>query len=237
MTTGDITARTVPHGIIASAQIHRTDDPLGDPAAMAAVAASAVLGGAVGIRCGGLGGLAHVRAISAAVAVPIIGLTKRGLSGPDDVNITATVADAIALCEAGADIVAFDATTRRSAASIDEIIAAVHERGRLALADVSNEREGLDAETRGADVIATTLSGYTGATPPDDGPDVRLVETLVARCRVPIVAEGRYSSAGDVRAAFDRGATAVVVGRAATSPLWIVEEIVRAAGFERPQPR
>ena len=51
------------------------------------------------------------RAVRAATKPPIIGLIKRDV--PDTpIIITATIADVEALAEAGADIIAFDATLR-----------------------------------------------------------------------------------------------------------------------------
>ena len=52
-----------------------------------------------------------------------------------------------------------------------------------------------------------------------DGPDVTLVAALAEAVGVPVLAEGRYAGAGDVRAAFAAGAHAVVVGTAITDPM------------------
>ena len=86
------------------------------------------------------------------------------------------------------------------------------------LADVDDLESGLAAAASGAAAVATTLSGYTGGAVPD-GPDVTLVAALAWRRGVPVLAEGRYAGAGDVRAAFAAGAHAVVVGTAITDPM------------------
>ncbi|MYW03888.1 N-acetylmannosamine-6-phosphate 2-epimerase, partial [Streptomyces sp. SID3343] len=96
-------------GLIVSVQVHRADDPLRDPAIMAAVARAAVEGGAVAIRCGGIGGVPDVAAVCAAVEVPVIGLWKDGTEG---VYITPSAAHARAVVAAGAPVVAIDATLR-----------------------------------------------------------------------------------------------------------------------------
>ena len=81
-------------------------EPLRDPDTMARIAQSAVIGGAAAIRSQGLD---DIRAIARAVAVPQIGLWKVGADG---VFITPTLEHAIAVAEAGADIVALDGTRR-----------------------------------------------------------------------------------------------------------------------------
>jgi N-acylglucosamine-6-phosphate 2-epimerase len=211
-------------GLIVSVQIHHPDSPLNDAGTMARLAQAAVAGGAIAIRAGGIGGLAHLRAVRAAVAVPVIGLVK--LDG-SDVYITPTIASARAVAETGADIVALDGTARPrpDGAFLHESITAAHELGKLVLADVSDAREGLSAAQAGADLVSTTLSGYTGTAPTGDEPDLGLVAALVEKLagfgNVPVLAEGRYHRPDQARAALDLGAHAVVVGTAITEPAWI----------------
>ncbi|GAA1501746.1 N-acetylmannosamine-6-phosphate 2-epimerase [Dactylosporangium maewongense] len=195
--------------------------PLRDTATIRRLAEAAVLGGATAVRCGGVGGLADVRAVADAVTVPVIGLTKRGDSG---VFITPTVADALEVLAAGADVVATDATARPrpDGASLRDTVRAVHDAGGLVMADVSTVDEGVAAAACGADLIATTLSGYTPHSRQLTGPDLALVRELAAEvASVPVVAEGRYHRPEHVRQALDAGAAAVVVGTAITDPAWI----------------
>ncbi|BAL87683.1 putative N-acetylmannosamine-6-phosphate 2-epimerase [Actinoplanes missouriensis 431] len=204
------------------------DHPLRDTPTIARMAESAVLGGACAIRCGGVGGLDDVRAVAEAVSVPVIGLTKRGRTG---VFITPTVDDALAVLEAGATVVATDGTrrTRPDGAPLNRTIDAVHTAGGLVMADVSTEAEGIAAAEAGADLIATTLSGYTPDSPGRPGPDLALVAALAAALPSElIVAEGRYHEPAHVRAARDAGATAVVVGTAITDPAWITSTFAAA---------
>jgi N-acylglucosamine-6-phosphate 2-epimerase len=206
--------------------------PLRDTATIVRVARAAVLGGASAIRCGGYGGIADVRAVSAAVAVPVIGLTKEGADG---VYITPSVASAVAVAEAGAAVVAIDAThrPRPDGSSFADAAAAVHGIGALVMADVSTVAEGIAAQVAGADLISTTLSGYTAASPPPDGPDLDLVRALCAALPgVPITAEGRYRTPEEAAAAGRAGAEAVIVGTAITDPAWITARF-RAAVMRR----
>jgi N-acylglucosamine-6-phosphate 2-epimerase len=93
------------------------------------------------------------------------------------------------------------------------------------MADISTVREGEQAAALGADLVASTLSGYTTGTPPDD-PDLELVRRLARSLTVPVVAEGRYRTPEQVRQAFQAGAFAVVVGRAITDALAITRHFV-----------
>ena len=200
--------------------------PLRDTATLRRMAQAAVLGGAAAVRCGGVGGVPDVAAITAAVDVPVIGLTKRGSAG---VFITPTVADARAVLRAGAAVVAIDGTPRPrpDGATLRETIEAVHATGGLVMADVSTRAEGVAAAEAGADLVATTLAGYTPYSTAADGPDLMLVRELAADLPgVPVVAEGRYHRPEHVRAALDAGAASVVVGTAITDPAWITRSFL-----------
>jgi N-acylglucosamine-6-phosphate 2-epimerase len=201
--------------------------PLAAPAHMAAIARAAAAGGAAGIRAQG----EHdVRAIRAAVALPLIGLRKRDLP-TTPVRITPCLDDALSLAAAGADLVAVDATVRPrpgaadGAALVAEITAAL---GTVVLADVDSLEAGIAAREAGAAAVATTLSGYTGPSDPPPAPDVTLVQALAGALDCPVIAEGRYSSPADVRAAFAAGAHAVVVGTAITDPLTLTRRFASA---------
>lgn len=86
------------------------------------------------------------------------------------------------------------------------------------------------AAAAGADIVATTLSGYTNGAPPPNGPDVELVARLVAAQDRPVVAEGRYGTPEQVRAALAAGAHAVVVGTAITDTLALAKRFVVGIG-------
>lgn len=75
---------------------------------MAAMAQAAKEGGAVGIRANGVEDIAAIRR---QVALPVIGIVKAEYPG-SPVYITPTEAEVEALLQAGAEIVALDATAR-----------------------------------------------------------------------------------------------------------------------------
>ncbi len=204
-------------------------EPLRDTDAMRRMAVAVLEGGAAGIRAQGLD---DVRAIRAHTRAPLIGLWKDGSEG---VYITPTADHARAVAEAGADIVAVDATDRPrpDRRPLAETFAAVHQAGRLLMADVSTYEEGLRAAELGADVVGTTLSGYTraSAAKPGSVPDLALVGRLAAALAVPVVAEGRIHTPADAARALHAGAHAVVVGTAITHPTtltrWFTEVLPR----------
>lgn len=187
--------------------------PLDRPDHIAALAASAVLGGATAVR---IQGAANIRAVRAAVRVPVIGLIKVDRPGTD-VYITPTLNDIDEVVAAGADVVAFDATDRTRPVDVPALVARVRESGRLSMADVSTAAEGRAAHAAGADVVGTTMAGYTPTTRNDGGPDFALMAEL-ARAGVPFVAEGRVRTPEEAARCLELGALFVVVGGAITRP-------------------
>ena len=215
-------------GLIVSCQA-LPGEPLFGALTMAAMARAAVEGGAVAIRANGP---EDISAIRQAVQAPILGLFKEDLPG-FEVRITPTFKHAEKIASAGADILAIDATLRARPGnlSVQELIGQIHQRiGKPVLADVSTLDEGLAAARAGADLVATTLSGYTAYSPPGPGPDLDLLEQLVRRLSpgTPVIAEGRFATPGQAVQALDLGALAVVVGSAITRPQWITAQFARA---------
>lgn len=213
-------------GLVVSVQA-APGSPLAEPEQLVAMARAVEAGGAVGIRAEGLAAIAAIRA---AVDVPLIGLVKRCVPG-SEVYITPTLEDALAIAEAGAELVAADATGRPRAdgAGGAEFVATLTaELPGSIVADVDGAAAGRAAAEAGVAAVATTLSGYTGAEDVD-GPDVRLVAELAAELEVPVLAEGRYATPAHVRAAFEAGAFAVVVGTAITDPTALTAGLAAAA--------
>lgn len=192
---------------------------------MAAMALAAQQGGASGFRANGA---EDIRAIRAVTHLPIIGINKRWMKGYE-VYITPDFAAAKEVAEAGADVIAVDATTRpRPKESLAELIHLIHtELDKPVFADVSTLEEGLSAAQLGANFVATTLSGYTPYSPRTEGPDFVLIQQLVAGVGVPVIAEGRFWRPEEVYKAFDLGASAVVVGTAITNPREITRRFVQ----------
>ncbi len=201
------------------------DEPLYGSEIMARMAIAAQAGGAVGIRSNTPTDIAAIRAV---VDLPIIGLYKIEVSG-FDVYITPTVASAQAVTQAGADIIAIDATARpHPEGDTASFIRAVKQATNLPiLADISTEEEGLAAEAAGADLVSTTMSGYTPYSPQQEEPDLDLVHRLAAKLSVPLIAEGRIATPEQARAALDAGAYSVIVGGAITRPQQITARFVR----------
>ncbi|MCD2441249.1 N-acetylmannosamine-6-phosphate 2-epimerase [Agromyces sp. SYSU K20354] len=218
----DLTAR-LRGGLIVSCQAY-PGEPMRDPNTMAQVARAAVDGGAVGIRLQGIG---DIRA-AADLEVPVIGLWK---DGADGVFITPTLEHARAVADAGADVVALDGTRRPrpDGLTLAETIAALREtHDVLVMADCGSLDDAIAAEAAGADLLGTTLAGYTGERPKTDGPDLELVAQVAARCERPIIAEGRIHTPDAAAAAIEAGATAVCVGTAITHPSSITSWFVAA---------
>lgn len=215
-------------GLVVSCQA-LPGEPLHGSEYMAAMAKSAELGGASGIRANGLEDIA---AIKRSVNLPIIGLYKRDYSN-SDIYITPTLEDALKVRESGADIVAIDGTSRKrpDGKTLEETIQKLKEHGIAVMAEVSTLEEGIQAEEFGADLISTTLSGYTPYSPKYKGADLDLIKNLVSNISTPVVAEGRIRNPQEALEALRMGAEFVVVGGAITRPQVItqlfVEELER----------
>lgn len=211
------------------------DDPMHDASVISAIAASVVAAGAGGVR---IDSPRHIEAVRRRCSTTVIGLYKDGL---DSVYITPTFEHARAVAEAGADIIAIDGTSRArpDGMSLASTIARLHdELGVTVMADVSTVDEGFRAAAWGADAVATTLFGETGeghgfAAPSTDaveGPELDGLALLASSLDVPVIAEGRIAAPAHAAAAFDRGAWAVVIGKAISSPSWIVRQFAAALG-------
>jgi N-acylglucosamine-6-phosphate 2-epimerase len=194
---------------------------------MAAMARAAVQGGAVGIRANGP---VDIAAIRAAVSVPLIGLYKVQVAGYEP-YITPALEHAQAVAQAGADIIALDATLRPHPNGMDAagLIRQIREAtGKPVLADVATFAEGVAAAQAGADAVSTTLSGYTPQSLQQAGPDFDLLRRLVDTLSIPVIAEGRIATPEQAAQALEVGAFAVVVGGAITRPQLITRSFVQA---------
>lgn len=204
----------VHNGLIVSCQAP-DGSPLRGRGLMSVMAEAAAAGGAAAIRAEGL---ADIRSIRAAVDLPILGLIKAPSDGTP-VIITPLLEHVIDLMEAGADMIAVDATLRRRADGMlgPEFVERARQLGACVLADIDDLPSAVAAAQNGADAVSTTLAGYTrGETPLL--PDVALVAACAQSLSVPVIAEGRFSTPEEVAQAFDAGAWAVCVGGAITDP-------------------
>jgi N-acylglucosamine-6-phosphate 2-epimerase len=221
------------HGLIVSCQAEG-DDPFNRPEYVALFARAAAMGGACAIRACGADSVA---AIKQAVSLPVIGLTK-GEYPDGSVLITPDFADVAAVLDAGAAIVALDATTRRRPNGLSgrDFLAEVRTRWDVPIvADIATLAEGAAAAAAGATLVATTLAGYTGSGPGRaEEPDWTLLKALVARVDVPVVVEGRVWRPDQAARALESAAFAVVVGTAITRPRVITRRFVDALRAVRP---
>ncbi|HZY98391.1 MAG TPA: N-acetylmannosamine-6-phosphate 2-epimerase [Candidatus Baltobacteraceae bacterium] len=225
-------------GLIVSVQAW-PGSALDDPHVIAAMARAAQEGDAVGVR---IQGVANLRAVRSRVEVPVVGLIKREYPGFEP-YITPTLEEVTAIAGAGADVIAFDATARPrpGGTRLESLIEAIHAAGRLAMADCATLEEGRTVAALGADVVATTLCGYTPDTAGAALPALALVAALRqapgdAR-RAFVVCEGGVHSPDQVRAALDAGADAVVVGTAITNVDWLVREFAGSTDMARNRSR
>lgn len=188
---------------VTGGSLDRTDFVVG-------MAEAAIAGGAKGVR---LEGVANVASAAERLGAPIVGIVKHDLAG-SPVRITPFEQDVERLAAAGAAIIAFDATDRSRPVPVRTLVKAIHGCGRLAMADCSTLEEGLAAAELGCEIVASTLSGYTGGPEPET-PDYDLVEQLAAH-DLRVMAEGRIRTPEQAAAALARGAWSVTVGSAIT---------------------
>ncbi|MDJ0516297.1 MAG: N-acetylmannosamine-6-phosphate 2-epimerase [Trichodesmium sp. MO_231.B1] len=200
----------LPKGLIVSCQAP-TDSPLHHPEVIAAMAQASINQGAVGVR---IDTPSHIRAVRQRITQPIIGLWKQQIPGYE-VYITPRFSDAVAIAEAGADIIAIDATLRErpGGETLATLITQIHqELGKAVIADVDSIEAAKIAAATGADFVATTLYGYTELTKTEFPPGFQLLKQMVENLEMPAICEGGIASPTMAKKAMNLGAYAVVVG-------------------------
>ncbi|OKH26194.1 acetylmannosamine-6-phosphate 2-epimerase [Hydrococcus rivularis NIES-593] len=206
---------TLKNSLIVSCQAP-IDSPLHDPKIIAAMAKASVMQGAAGVR---IDTPAHIEQVRQQMPdISIIGLWKKQFP-TSEVYITPRFEEAIALARAGADIIAIDATRRErpERETVSEIIEKIHTRlDKLVMADIDTIESAIASAQAGADLVATTLYGYTPQTQHLSPPGYSLLTEMVEKLQIPVICEGGISSPEDAKKALDLGAFAVVVGTAIT---------------------
>ncbi len=200
----------LPKGLIVSCQAP-TESPLHHPEVIAAMAQASINQGAVAVR---IDTPSHIRAVRQRITQPIIGLWKQQIPGCD-VYITPRYSDAVAIAEAGADIIAIDATLRErpGGETLATLINQIHqELGKAVMADVDTIEAAQLAAAKGADFVATTLYGYTEETKTEIPPGFQLLKQMVENLAIPAICEGGIASPTMAKKAINLGAYAVVVG-------------------------
>ncbi|NJN01564.1 MAG: N-acetylmannosamine-6-phosphate 2-epimerase [Leptolyngbyaceae cyanobacterium SL_1_1] len=201
-------------GLVVSCQAP-PDSPLFDSEVIAAIAQASVLRGAIGVR---IDTPTHIQAVRQRIEAPIIGLWKQQLPGYE-VYITPQFLQAEAIAVAGADIIAIDATQRDrpNGETVSSLIEQIHTRLRKpVMADIDTLEAAIAAAEAGADLVGTTLYGYTAATQSASPPGFDLLSLLVSQLSVPVLCEGGIASAAMAVKALELGAYSVVVGTAIT---------------------
>lgn len=195
---------------------------------MLMMATAAELGGCVGFR---VNSPQHVEVIrNKFPSKCIIGIWKKEKEG-SPVYITPDVQSILELKKSGADIIALDATKQKNylgeygwqtitkAKEVDPSL--------ILMADISTFEEAELAVNAGADIVSTTLSGYTEYTrEKGDTPDYQLIKDCKEKLDVFVICEGKIWSREDALKCFKCGADAIVVGTAITNPKLITERYI-----------
>ena len=208
------------------------DEPLHGEMFMAKMALAAKIGGAKGLRgCGPL----DIKAMKQEVDLPIVGINKKFTEGCE-VIITPDIESEEEILKVGADIIAIDCTFRKNYKGVYSYDYIPEFKSKYpnvpVMADISTLEEGINAYKLGADIISTTLSGFTDYSPRQEEPDFKLIKDIrdALGDKVYINAEGRISTKEDVKKALLMGADFVTVGTAITRPQWITEQITKYIG-------
>lgn len=194
---------------------------------MLAMANAANLGGCVGFRLNSPEYVSLVRKHFPNQV--IIGIWKQEHEN-SEVYITPDVQSILALKEAGADIIAIDSTNRKNylgdygwetiikAKKIDPSL--------VIMADCASYEDAKKACNAGADIVSTTMSGYTDYSDAKDGPDYDMLKKCRDNLSCFILCEGRIWTREDAKKCFECGADSIVIGTSITNPKMITERFV-----------
>ena len=211
------------------------DEPLHSSFIMGRMAKAAKEGGACGIRANSR---EDIEEIKRNVELPIIGIVKKEYAD-SPVYITPTMREVDALVEAGADIIALDATGSRrpDGVLLDDFVEEIRNRypGQPLMADCSTVEEVLHADRLGFDFLGTTLVGYTeqSAGKQIEENDFEIIRQILEMVNHPVIAEGNINTPQKARRVLEIGCYSVVVGSIITRPqvitITFTEEIDKLA--------
>ena len=208
-------------------------EPLYDPerSIMPYMALAAKQAGAKMIRTSSARDIAGIKEMT---GLPVIGLIKREYPGYSG-RITMTMREVDECMDALADIVSIDCTdtVRGDGKTAPEFLREVKKKypNIIIMADCATLEEAEAAYAAGADLVGSTMNGYTAATAHCKGdPNYELVRQMVEKLPCPVIAEGRVHTPEQARKMLDIGAWAVVVGGAITRPLEIAARFMAVIG-------
>ena len=193
-----------------------------DRSLMPYMARAAKLAGAKMIRTSSARDIAGIKEET---GLPVIGLIKREYPGYTG-RITMTMREVDECMEVFSDIVSIDCTNceRGDGLTPPEFLHQVRAKypNIIIMADCATLEEAVAAWEAGADLVGSTMNGYTPQTSHCKGePNYELVRQMVEALPCPVIAEGRVHTPEQARKMLDIGAWAVVVGGAITRPLEI----------------
>ena len=173
-----------------------------------------------------------IREVKEETGLPVIGLIKREYPGYTG-RITMTMREVDECMDAMADIVSIDCTfnPRGDGLTPGQFLGQVKEKypNIIIMADCATLEEAVAAYEAGADLVGSTMNGYTPQTKDCKGePNYALVQDMVAALPCPVIAEGRVHTPEQARKMLEIGAWAVVVGGAITRPLEIAGRFMAA---------
>ena len=173
-----------------------------------------------------------ILAIKEETGLPVIGLIKREYPGYSG-RITMTMREVDECMDALADIVSIDCTDteRGDGLTAPEFLKNVKEKypNIIIMADCATLEEAVAAYEAGADLVGSTMNGYTAATAHCTGePNYEWVKQMAATLPCPVIAEGRVHTPEQAKRMLEIGAWAVVVGGAITRPLEIANRFMEA---------
>lgn len=204
---------------------------------MLLMADCAVAGGAAGFRANAPENIKPIK--EKYPDIPMIGIWKVH-EGDNPVYITPSMKEVDALVELGCEIIAVDTTNQLNSRGryAWEIIKEIKKKYPevVIMADISSVEEAVISYREGADIIATTMAGYTVTSKvkvedetPYGTPDFDVLKEI--REALPdafILFEGRIWTREEAVECFRLGADSICIGKAITNPYKITARFVEA---------
>lgn len=209
------------------------NSPLNAPEVIAGIAQVCASQGVTAVRVDNPQRIRAVRKLLPDIL--IVGLWKKTLPN-SVVRITPQLKDALAILEAGADLVAIDATARKrpDGETVVSIISGVHKNAdRAVIADIDTYDNASRAVEFGADFLSTALFGYTEDTSHLTPPGYELLRDIVRDLDLPVICEGALRTPEMMSRAFELGAISVCIGTAITGIDQLAAQYVRHEPYHR----